>query len=216
MTRHVLRFASSLTVIAVCVLASVGCATARADHETGSYRTNASQAYYDYARVVDVDPIVTTRYVSTPREECRVEHSGYYREVEHPPHHGAAPWLLGSLIGGVIGHQFGDGRARKVSTVAGALLGGSVAHQAAHNRYPTRTTYDYVPRTERHCTVIEDVTEVQEIDGYNVTYRYKGQTFVKRTETHPGDRIRIRVEVTPDLAAATPASTFRFRSSTLG
>ena len=181
-----IKSVANLLAIGATALMTIGCATASAHHESGRH-TASGQAYYDYAKVIDVEPIVTRRYVSTPREECHVEHGGYYREVRHQPNHGGAPMLLGSLIGGVIGHQFGDGNARKVSTVAGALIGGSIAHHAAHERHRSRSTYNYVPRTERHCTMVEDVTEVEHVDGYNVTYRYQGQTFVKRTDTHPGN-----------------------------
>ena len=130
-----------------------------------------------------------------------------------------APMLLGSIIGGVIGHQFGDGNSRRVLTAAGALVGGSVAHRATQ-RHHRGATYNYIPRTERHCTVVDEVTEIDHIEGYNVTYRYKGNTFIKRTDSHPGKRIRIRVDVTPIVASndrwSIDATSFRFRSSTLG
>lgn len=176
---------------------------------------NAQGAYYDYAKVVDVDPIITRRYVTTPREECHLE-TTTYREESRRHRHSAGPVLLGSLIGGVVGHQFGDGGSRKVLTAAGALLGGTIAHQATRR---DSTRYEYRPRTERHCVVVEEVNEVEQIDGYNVTYRYKGNTFTRRTESRPGNRIRIRVEVTPTLANVSSDRSlpvFRFHSSTIG
>ena len=210
---------NKFTLTCACLALSFGSATTWADHDDGNYRTTSSQAFYDYARVIDADPIITRRYVTTPHEECRVERTGYYREVRHENHRSFAPTLLGSIIGGVIGHQFGDGNSRKVLTAAGALVGGSVAHHATQRRHH-EARYDYIPRTERHCTVVEEVTEIDQIDGYNVTYRYKGNTFVKRTDTHPGKRIRIRVDVTPIVASSdrwgNPVTSFRFRSSTLG
>jgi uncharacterized protein YcfJ len=210
---------NKLTLTLTSLALSLGCASAFADHDDGSYRPVSSQAFYDYARVIDVDPIITRRYVTTPHEECHVEQTGYYREVRHENRHSFAPMLLGGIIGGVIGHQFGDGNSRKVLTAAGALVGGSVAHHATQ-RHHAQHTYSYVPRTERHCTVVEEVTEIERIEGYNVTYQYKGNTFVKRTDDHPGKRIRIRVEVTPVVASnhrwSKHSAPFRFRSSTLG
>ena len=35
--------------------------------------------------------------------------------------------IAGTVIGGVVGHQFGKGRGRKLATVAGAVLGGYLA-----------------------------------------------------------------------------------------
>ncbi len=210
---------NKFTLTCACLALSFGSAATRADHDDGSFRSASSQTFYDYARVIDVDPIVTRRYITTPHEECHVEHTGYYREVRHENRHGFAPMLLGSIIGGVIGHQFGDGNSRRVLTAAGALVGGSVAHHATQ-RHHAGSTYDYVPRTERHCTVVEEVTEIDHIEGYNVTYRYKGNTFIKRTDSHPGKRIRIRVDVTPIIASgdrwSARSASFRLRSSTLG
>jgi uncharacterized protein YcfJ len=34
--------------------------------------------------------------------------------------------------------------------------------------------------------------------GYDVTYEYMGRQFVTRTDYHPGDRIRVRVDVRPE------------------
>jgi hypothetical protein len=73
-----------------------------------------------------------------------------------------------------------------------------------------------MPRTERHCRVVEDVREVEQLDHYRVKYQYEGKTFIKQTNEHPGERIRVRVEVDPYIAAVPtdPAGTpFRFHSS---
>ena len=35
------------------------------------------------------------------------------------------------------------------------------------------------------------------VHGYEVTYRYRGEVYRTTTDYHPGDRIRIRVDVTP-------------------
>ena len=36
------------------------------------------------------------------------------------------------------------------------------------------------------------------VTGYDVTYEYAGRQFVTRTDYHPGDRIRVRVDVRPE------------------
>ena len=36
------------------------------------------------------------------------------------------------------------------------------------------------------------------VAGYDVSYEYAGREFRTRTDYHPGDRIRVRVEVHPD------------------
>ncbi|MGF1723291.1 glycine zipper 2TM domain-containing protein [Photobacterium nomapromontoriensis] len=47
--------------------------------------------------------------------------------------------LLGGVIGGLIGHQFGDGTGREVATVIGAVAGAGIAHE----RQPTQTITHY-------------------------------------------------------------------------
>ena len=37
----------------------------------------------------------------------------------------------------------------------------------------------------------------QQLVGYRVEYRYEGQTFTTRTIEHPGEFIRVRVNVDP-------------------
>ncbi|MBC5852158.1 glycine zipper 2TM domain-containing protein [Vibrio metschnikovii] len=36
--------------------------------------------------------------------------------------------LLGAVVGGLVGHQFGDGRGKQVATAVGAAAGAGVAH----------------------------------------------------------------------------------------
>lgn len=43
--------------------------------------------------------------------------------------------LLGAVVGGVIGNQFGDGHGREVATAVGAIAGGSIAHKNANRTY---------------------------------------------------------------------------------
>ncbi len=43
--------------------------------------------------------------------------------------------LLGAIVGGLIGNQFGDGHGREVATAVGAIAGGSIAHSNANQAY---------------------------------------------------------------------------------
>lgn len=44
--------------------------------------------------------------------------------------------LLGAVVGGVIGHQFGGGHGRQVATVAGAAAGAGIAHAQSQSADP--------------------------------------------------------------------------------
>ncbi len=148
-------------------------------------------AYYDYAKVVSAVPIVRREVVNNPRRECWREQV----RVRTPRRDDPVPVILGGSLGGLLGHQFGDGNARDVLTVAGALLGASVANEVSSNRRARRG--DYETRDEERCEVIDDYSEIEHIDGWDVTYRYRGQTFTRRMDQDPGERVRIRVSVTP-------------------
>lgn len=43
--------------------------------------------------------------------------------------------LLGAAVGGLVGHQFGDGRGKQVATTVGALTGAVIAHQHGKQSY---------------------------------------------------------------------------------
>jgi uncharacterized protein YcfJ len=174
------------TGLIVAAVAAIG--TAQASHERGA----PNGAYYTDAEVIDVKPILRIVQVSEPRESCwneTVRHESYghgYRS--------RTPMVLGGILGGVVGHQFGSGRGNDVMTVAGALLGASIGRDAAYRRQAmAQPAYT----TERRCEVSEAVREEERLEGYQVRYRLDGREFVTRTATDPGPRLRVRVQVDP-------------------
>ncbi len=154
-------------------------------------------AAYDYARVVNVEPIVRYVRVETPVRECWDEevHEG----APYGRHHGhgtAGPTIAGGILGGVIGHQFGSGRGKDAATVAGVLIGSAIAHdRAARRRSPAY--YETRSRTVERCDVRYETHEEERIDGYRVTYEYNGRVQTTRMPYDPGKQIKVRVSVSP-------------------
>jgi uncharacterized protein YcfJ len=180
--------------------------------------TASSDSYYEYADVVDVEPLIERQTVVEPREVCSVAshpttryerryHRRYDRYQRHAFdrdyghsgnwHGNGAATLIGGVLGGLVGSQFGGGNGKKALAITGAMVGASIANRASRRRHESyHTGYGsshYPPR----CTTVMDSREVEEIAGYRVHYLYQGQEFVKRVEHDPGDRIRVRVQVTP-------------------
>lgn len=149
----------------------------------------AGGAQYDYARVVDVQPRYETHRVPVDREICWEEEQ--YERVGGGRSAGST--IVGALIGGVVGNQFGSGDGRKAATAAGALLGGAIGHEQNRRRHPAR----YRPVVQERCEIQRDYREESVISGYEVAYRYRGETYHTTTREHPGDRIRVRVSVAP-------------------
>ena len=167
-------------------------------YDQGPGQSYDSGAIYDYAKVVDVQPLTTRVRVSTPQRECWDE-----TRYENAPAHSAMSdsrvaggTLLGAIIGGVIGNQIGDGRGRKAATAGGVVVGAAIGNQQAKRRS------GYVPPPPRAYTAQRCETRYQDewherVEGYRVTYLYHGQRQVTEMPYKPGDRIRVRVDVTP-------------------
>jgi uncharacterized protein YcfJ len=189
--------------VAACTVSAGTFAQDRHDAYDPRYQDRYGDAYqgpdaaYDYAKVVDVQPLTTRVRVSTPQRECwnetQYEPGGYA-----PGPHGrqvAGGTLLGATIGAVLGHQIGHGRGRDAATISGAIVGGAIGHQQAMRRYgQTLPGREY---TVQRCETRYRDEWQERIDGYRVTYLYHGRRQVTELPYRPGDRIRVRVDVTP-------------------
>lgn len=151
----------------------------------------AGDVRYEYARVVEVEPRYQTVREPVEREVCWDEQ---VREPIRSRRDTRTPTIVGAIIGGVIGNQFGSGNGRRAATVAGAALGGSIGRDAARQ---SRHRGDYYVATRERCTVQRDYTERTIVNGYRVGYEYQGDIHYTTMREHPGDRIRLRVAVTP-------------------
>jgi len=155
---------------------------------------------YDYARVVDVQPMTTRVRVTTPRRECwdetRVDDRSHAVAASPLPKTTAGGAVLGGIIGGVLGHQIGHGQGRDAATAAGVVIGAAVGAQQAQRRagYASSPPREY---TVQRCETRYQETWEERTDGYRVTYVYNGRRQVTEMPNRPGDRIRVRVDVSP-------------------
>lgn len=147
----------------------------------------AGDSGYEWARVVDVEPIREVHRTPVDREVCW-EETVHVRERRHSH----APTVVGAIIGGVIGNQFGSGSGRDAATAAGALLGGAIGHDASKAREGRRH-----PVTRERCEVERDWRERTVHAGYRVTYEYAGRLHRTTMAQRPGEAIRVRVSVDP-------------------
>ena len=165
-------------------------ANARGNHDR-HYRDS------DYARVVDVDPIVRRVRVSSPQQECWNE--------ERPVSSGASgteirSTIVGGLIGAVVGHQVAHHHNEAAGVVGGSLIGAAIgnsigASQAAKRGEYRQVSYESVQR----CEVNYRDEWAEQIDGYRVTYVYNGREYTTRMPYDPGQRIRVGVDVRPEI-----------------
>lgn len=174
-------------VTAMSLLALGASAPALADHN------DRRGPQFDYARVISSEPIIRYVTVRTPVREC-YDDVEYYSVERRAPGEGAAT-LFGAVVGGVVGHQFGSGRGNDAATLAGSLIGAAVGNSAARNRHG-REVVEYSRPVKRCSTSIHERQE-ERIDGYRVTYRYKGQKYRTTMPYDPGRELRVRVDVRP-------------------
>jgi uncharacterized protein YcfJ len=152
---------------------------------------HAGGTQYHYAPVVSVEPRYQTQRTPIDREVCWEEH-GYERVRSGGS--SATSTIVGALIGGAVGNQFGSGSGRRAATAAGAAVGGTIGHEVGRDR---RSSTHYYPVTREQCTVQRDWREERVVSGYRVGYRHGGEVYYTHMRHHPGDRIRVRVTVTP-------------------
>ena len=151
----------------------------------GSGRTIQADNFEVMARVVSAEPVYETVTIMRPVTECWTE-----RRVRpaYRPDHRVAAGVLGGILGGVAGHQVGRGRGRDAATVAGSVLGAAIGY----NMGSRPGYYD-----QEICETVDQAMTEERIRGYRVEYRYEGQIFVTHTDRHPGQWIRLQVNVTP-------------------
>lgn len=186
-------------------------------YDEGYRDSGDSEAYYDDARVIRVDPVLEGGYRGGYGGErrCydtttagRYESEGYYGSRRYDDGYGRRPYgdnasrsmatLAGGVIGAVLGSHVGGGSGRFAATTVGSMVGGIAG----------REIYDQNQRGryERQATV--RVCDPEPVRGgyssysgnasaYDVTYEYNGRRYTRRMDYHPGDRIRVRVEVMP-------------------
>jgi uncharacterized protein YcfJ len=201
----------------VFALALVAAGTASAQRWGSHDRYADHGPRWDVARVVNVDPILAPgepRY----REQCWQEPVRYVtRERDYDDRRyarsgpgTATSTVLGGIVGAAIGRQFGDGDGRRAATAAGALLGGAIANDRSRQREMYGNDgYGYgggygrayereTVRYEQRCRSVEDYRADDRVVGYRVTYDYNGHVGTTTTSYHPGDTLRVRVDVTPE------------------
>ena len=52
-------------------------------------------------------------------------------------------------------------------------------------------------QTVTNCQMVNTASDQRQIAGYDVEYRYRGEIYESRLNYDPGERLRVRVSVTP-------------------
>jgi uncharacterized protein YcfJ len=208
----------SVSVLALALTAAAGSAIAAQDYGSRydnryDNRADTSQSRRDVATVISAQPIYDGGgYANNgyQRQECWNEQTnayddGYYRDSNGRLYRNgtsgrdsnANGTLIGALIGGALGNQAGKGDGRKAATVGGAVIGGLIGNKMDRNNDAGGNYDQYRDNAGvvRRCRMVSD--NDGQVSGYNVTYRYAGQTYRSVTRTRPGRTMRVIVDVRP-------------------
>ena len=189
------------------VLALVGLATASAAsqaapgydrYDRGDRYERGDERYgddEDYARVLDVTPLVERVRRAQPVEQCWDEATrGGYHTSRGNERTGAT--LAGGILGAVVGHQVGSGSGRRAATVAGTILGAAIGNNSARGSSRDDGYYEE-PRYRERCEVRDELRFEERVRAYRVMYRYHGRNYVTELPYDPGSRLRVAVEARP-------------------
>lgn len=235
------RLSSALLAIGLITASTTAFAQSGYDNRYGDDRYDTQgygsqgEAYYDYARVVRVDPALNGGYgdrrtSSYGNQRCyesttagRYERDGYrdpYRNDGYYDGYGRAgsgygygnqggrnvATIVGGIAGAVIGSKMGGGSGTYATTAIGSMVGGMAGRQIYDQTQQDR----YVrPATVRVCDPEPvrggygsyddgyDNYRTGNATAYDVTYEYNGRRYTRRMDYHPGERVRVRVDVSP-------------------
>lgn len=200
------------------------------------------EAYYDYARVIRVDPVLDGRSTSASGyatsgynrngQRCyqnttagSYERDGYnrndgyrndgyygsdpYRDPYGNPQYGSnsgrtVATVVGGIAGAVLGSKVGGGTGTYAATAIGSMVGGMAGRQIYDQTQRNRnvrpgvvTVCDPEPAYGNGGYGSYSRTGDDRASAYDVTYEYSGRRYTRRMDYHPGDRVRVRVDVSP-------------------
>lgn len=113
-----------------------------------------------------------------------------------------AATAIGSMVGGMAGRQIYETQQRRKYTPEGQVtvcdpvpVNGSYSRNGYNNGYGNS---GYGNNGYNSTYASNGYANDGRVTAYDVTYEYAGRQFVTRTNYHPGDRIRVRVDVRPE------------------
>jgi uncharacterized protein YcfJ len=144
-----------------------------------------ADTFVDRARVQSVEPQYET--VQVPREECGSQWVTEPRATSR--NYGGV--VIGAVAGGILGNQVGKGSGKDVATAAGVAVGAAVGDHLANRD----TQVQMEQREVRSCRTVHDTQ--RRVNGYRVTYEYRGHQYTSFMRHEPGNTVPVRVSVSP-------------------
>ena len=142
-------------------------------------------SFVDSATVISVEKVYKQYMVEEPYQDC------YIKETLQQSGDGSATnEIMGAILGGAIGNQFGEGDGKDVMTLAGIFLGASIANDAEK----ANSTGQVVVRQEVCENKVRQTIE-KRLSHYKINVEYEGRDLSFTSKKRPYDDV-IKVKVT--------------------
>lgn len=132
-------------------------------------------------RLFDAQVTAVRAVVGTPEQRCWIEPEQIPQQRSSSNNLPGA--LIGAVIGGILGHQVGGGSGRDLATIGGVIAGGAIGNTVGRDGQPVTPARD----VER-CVDIPGQAQVQ---FWDVTYDFRGQSHTVQMTTEPGRTIKV-------------------------
>ena len=142
-------------------------------------------SYVDYATVISVEEVYKQYRTEEPYQECYIKET-----LQNQGDGSATNEIMGAILGGAIGNQFGEGEGKDVMTLAGIVLGASMANDAEK----ANSTGQVVVSQEVCENKVRQKIE-KRLSHYKINVEYEGRDLSFTSKKRPYDDV-IKVKVT--------------------
>ena len=144
-------------------------------------------SYTDYATVTSVEKVYKQYRTEEPYQECYIKET-----LQNQGDGSATNEIVGAILGGAIGNQFGEGDGKEVMTLAGIVLGASLAHDEE-----LANSTNQVVVSQEVCETKVKTSYVKRQSHYLVNIDYEGRDLAFTSKKRPYEDV-IKVKVTVD------------------
>ena len=147
--------------------------------------SDTDASFTDYATVTYIEKVYKQYMTEEPYQECYIKET-----LQNQGDGSATNEIMGAILGGAIGNQFGEGEGKDVMTLAGIVLGASMANDAEK----ANSTGQVVVSQEVCETKVRQSIE-KRLSHYLVHIDYEGRDLTFTSKKRPYDDV-IKVKVT--------------------
>jgi uncharacterized protein YcfJ len=142
-------------------------------------------SFVDSATVNSVEKVYKQYMVEEPYQDC------YIKETLQQSGDGSATnEIMGAILGGAIGNQFGEGDGKEAMTLAGIFLGASIANDAEK-----ANSTGQVVVSQEVCENKVRQKIVKRLSHYKINVDYNGHNVSYTSNRRPYDDV-VKVKVT--------------------